>query len=51
MNKITFKEALYTTAIKLGSLDAADNDKAIQRLKKKLFDSPDDFDKKVQEVG
>lgn len=47
MNKITFKETLYTTAIKLGSLDAADNDKAIQRLKKKLFDSPDDFDKKV----
>lgn len=51
MNKITFKETLYTTAIKLGSLAAADNDKAIQRLKKKLFDSPDDFDKKVQEVG
>lgn len=47
MNKITFKETLYTTAIKLGSLEAADNDKAIQRLKKKLFDSPDDFDKKV----
>ncbi|MCQ2108391.1 MAG: hypothetical protein MJZ05_06460 [Fibrobacter sp.] len=51
MNKITFKETLYTTAIKLGSLDAADNDKAILRLKKKLFDSPDDFDKKVREVG
>lgn len=48
MNKITFKETLYTTAIKLGSLEAADNDKAIMRLKKKLFDSPDDFDKKVQ---
>ncbi len=49
MNKITFKETLYTTAIKLGSLAAADNDKNIMRLKKKLFDSPDDFDKKVQE--
>lgn len=47
MNKITFKETLYTTAIRLGSLEAADNDKTIQRLKKKLFDSPDDFDKKV----
>lgn len=48
MNKITFKETLYTEALKLGSLEAADNDKAIMRLKKKLFDSPDDFDKKVQ---
>lgn len=48
MNKITFKETLYTTAIKLGNLEAAENDKAIMRLKKKLFDSPDDFDKKVQ---
>lgn len=48
MNKITFKEALYTEALKLGSLEAADNDKAIMRLKKKLFDSPDDFDKKIK---
>lgn len=47
MNKITFKETLYTTALKLGSLSAADEDKTIMRLKKKLFDSPDDFDKKV----
>lgn len=47
MNKITFKETLYTTALKLGSLAAADEDKTIMRLKKKLFDSPDDFDKKV----
>lgn len=51
MNKITFKEALYTEALKLGSLEAADNDKAIMRLKKKLFDSPDDFDKKVKAEG
>ncbi|PWJ61918.1 MULTISPECIES: MerR family DNA-binding protein [unclassified Fibrobacter] len=34
MNKITFKETLYTTALKLGSLAAADNDKTIMRLKK-----------------
>lgn len=47
MNKITFKETLYTTALKSGSLAAADEDKTIMRLKKKLFDSPDDFDKKV----
>lgn len=47
MNKITFKETLYTTALELGSLAAADEDKTIMRLKKKLFDSPDDFDKKV----
>lgn len=51
MNKITFKETLYTKAIELGSLKAADNDKNIMRLKKKLFDSPDDFDKRIQEAG
>lgn len=51
MNKITFKETLYTKAIELGSLKAADNDKNILRLKKKLFDSPDDFDKRIQEAG
>ncbi|MCQ2092500.1 MAG: MerR family transcriptional regulator [Fibrobacter sp.] len=51
MNKITFKETLYTTALKLGSLAAADEDKTIMRLKKKLFDSPDDFDKRIQEAG
>lgn len=51
MNKITYKETLYTKAIELGSLKAADNDKNIMRLKKKLFDSPDDFDKKIQDAG
>ena len=51
MNKIAFKETLYTTAIRLGSLEAADSDRNIMRLKKKLFDSPDDFDKKIQEAG
>lgn len=45
MNKITFKEILYAEALKLGSLDAANEKLNIKRLKKKLFDAPDDFDK------
>ena len=48
---LQIKETLYTKAIELGSLKAADNDKNIMRLKKKLFDSPDDFDKRIQEAG
>lgn len=51
LNKVTFKEILYTEAVKMGSLDAADQQKSIQRLKKKLFDSPDDFDKKMADAG
>lgn len=51
MNKIRFKEILYTEAVKLGSLDAAEQQKKIQQLKKKLFDSPGDFDKVMQETA
>ncbi|SHK95801.1 MerR family transcriptional regulator [Fibrobacter sp. UWEL] len=49
LNKVRFKEALYAEALKLGSLEAAHDKKEIQRLKKKLFDSPSDFDKVMQE--
>jgi len=49
LNKVRFKEALYTEALKLGSLEAAAEEKQMQRLKKKLFDSPSDFDKVMQE--
>lgn len=51
MNKIRFKEILYTEAVKLGSLDAAEQQKKIQQLKKRLFDSPGDFDKVMQETA
>ena len=45
LNKIHFKELLYEEAVKQGSLDAADKNPKLLRLKKKLFESPDDFDK------
>lgn len=45
LNKVRFKEILYKEAVKLGSLDAASSEKRLQNLKKKLFESPDDFDK------
>lgn len=51
MNKITFKEELYSEAVKLGSLEAAGNEKRLLAMKKKLFESPDDFDKKVMKAG
>ncbi len=44
LDKITYKTALYDEALKLGSLDAATNLPKLQKLKKKLFDKPTDFD-------
>lgn len=45
LNKITFKTILYEKALAAGSLDAVINDPDMLKLKKKLFDYPDDFDK------
>ena len=45
MNKIRFKELLYREAVRVGSLDVATNERRFKHLKKKLFESPDDFDK------
>ena len=50
MNKITFKEALYTEAVKLGSFCAANAQPGMKELQKKLFDSPDDYDKKIKKA-
>ena len=46
LNKIRFKEILYKEAVKLGNYKAAESEKRLQNLKKKLFESPDDFDKR-----
>ena len=45
MNKIRYKELLYREAVRVGSLDVATNERRLKHLKKKLFESPDDFDK------
>ena len=45
LNKVRFKEILYKEAVKLGSLEEASSEKRLLNLKKKLFESPDDFDK------
>ena len=45
MNKIRFKELLYREAVRVGNLDVATNERRFMQLKKKLFESPDDFDK------
>ena len=45
MNKIRYKELLYREAVRVGNLDVATNERRFQHLKKKLFESPDDFDK------
>lgn len=45
MNKIRFKELLYREAVRVGNLDVATNERRFKYLKKKLFESPDDFDK------
>ena len=45
LNKIRYKVLLYREAVKVGNLDAATNEKRFKLLKKKLFESPDDFDK------
>lgn len=45
MNKIRYKELLYREAVRVGNLDLATNERRFKHLKKKLFESPDDFDK------
>ena len=45
MNKIRYKELLYREAVRVGNLDVAANERRLKHLKKKLFESPDDFDK------
>ncbi|MBR2273204.1 MAG: MerR family transcriptional regulator, partial [Fibrobacter sp.] len=45
MNKIRYKELLYREAVRVGNLDIAANERRLKHLKKKLFESPDDFDK------
>ena len=45
MNKIRYKELLYREAVRVGNLDIATNERRFMQLKKKLFESPDDFDK------
>ena len=45
MNKIRYKELLYREAVRVGNLDVATNERRFMQLKKKLFESPDDFDK------
>ena len=45
LNKVRFKEILYKEAVKLGNYEVAVSEKRLQNLKKKLFESPDDFDK------
>ncbi len=45
MNKIRYKELLYREAVRVGNLDIAANERRLKYLKKKLFESPDDFDK------
>lgn len=45
MNKIRYKELLYKEAVRKNSFSVAENEPKFKRLKKKLFDSPSDFDK------
>lgn len=45
LNKIKFKVKLYEEAVKLGSLDNASTLPKIEKMKKELFDAPEDFDK------
>ncbi|MCQ2109800.1 MAG: MerR family transcriptional regulator [Fibrobacter sp.] len=51
LDKITYKTALYEEALKCGSLDTATNLPKMQKLKKKLFEKPTDFDKIMDQVG
>ena len=44
LDKISFKVILYDEALKLGGLEEANKKPGIKRLRKKLFEHPDDFE-------